>query len=49
MTRPTPALLCLHYQTPNGGPWIRCDLPLGHHLIPGQEKHYDAKHDQEWE
>ncbi len=41
-----PKLLCLHYQTPkNGGPWIRCDKELGHK----EPKHYDSKHDQEWE
>ena len=42
--KPPPRLLCLHYQNPNGGPWIRCDLELGHK----GNKHYDSKHDQEW-
>ncbi len=45
MVKATPKLLCLHYRTPNGGPWIRCDLPLGH----ARKKHYDSRHDQEWE
>ncbi len=47
---PPPKLLCLHYLTPkNGGPWVRCDKELGHDRPPNGTKHYDSKHDQEWE
>lgn len=43
-------LLCLHYQTPAqtskgglDGPWVRCDLEMGH-----EGPHYSERHDKEW-